>query len=346
MECPATPPFVRILGDVKKRRKNDVSPHFTNLEKESVVGFAIQWLQAEPIRSHFIVYLSDMKWIQFFCVSQHNFSIIESPVLDLTRAGSNWLAGLLTASNEAVGYPSVLHMVSFNNEKLTFDRFLGRGASGVVYAAGNLAVKLFLRPADANTEYSILCNLHKKIDKLKAKHNELKEKCKGLIPRMGEFYLSDDATSICFPYVGYEPKFLRDGFSALVDILHLFHICGFVHRDVRPSNLIIYHQHLLLIDFGSMCQRDVEQEYLGTMFHASDRILRRLRRGQTDIAVSPVDDLHSLVRTARDLLAVDKSRFKEELHSNADSNVCRKHFWSAYLTGMIYFYYCIQKNFF
>ena len=113
MDCPATPPFVRILGDIKKRRKNDTSPHFTNLEKESVVGFAIQWLQAEPIRSHFIVYLSDMKWIQFFRVAQHNFLIIESPVLDLKHNGKKWLAGLLTASDDAVGYPSVLHMSGF-----------------------------------------------------------------------------------------------------------------------------------------------------------------------------------------------------------------------------------------
>ena len=88
--------------------------------------------------------------------------------------------------------------------------------------------------------------------------------------------------------------------------------------------LLIITNNLLLIDFGSICQRDIKQVYLGTTFHASDRILKRLRKDRVCIAVSPVDDLHSLVRSARDLVAVNKRQFKEALHSNTGSNTGSK----------------------
>merc|ERR1712176_1518629 len=47
--------------------------------------------------------------------------------------------------------------------------------------------------------------------------------------------------------------------AELLEALHTVHRCGFVHRDVKPDNVVLTKEgHLKLLDFG-LCRQDPQQ---------------------------------------------------------------------------------------
>jgi hypothetical protein len=329
--CRATPAHVRFLGDLKRRRKQDTSPSFTSEEKEHVIGFALQWLEMEPIRPHFVVYLTDLKWIQFFKVLQSG-ELTESPVLEFPTIGQRWLAGLLVSTDEAIGYPNITQP-SFGGELAVLERFLGCGATSNVYqqrgpGGTKFALKLFNNAEEAGLEFHNLTQLNEAIEHA----NEVPNHVRKMIPPSAEVVLCDAGRSLRLPWVGSAPMFTRLGFVHLVDFLQFLHEHKIAHRDIRPSNLITYGERLLPIDFGSLCALNEEVPYHGTRHYASDRVLHAFEQETKTMVASQTDDLHSLVRTARALVASDQNEFTAKLNSLKKPMELTQ-FWKAELQG-------------
>jgi len=73
-----------------------------------------------------------------------------------------------------------------------------------------------------------------------------------------------------------------------LDALVVLHAAGLVHRDVKPSNILIRPSgRLVLIDFGIACQRDVPmtvRRFVGSPEYASpEQILGRPLDGRSDV---------------------------------------------------------------
>eukprot|EP00698_Gefionella_okellyi_P006180 TRINITY_DN1559_c1_g8_i1.p1 TRINITY_DN1559_c1_g8~~TRINITY_DN1559_c1_g8_i1.p1 ORF type:complete len:570 (-),score=95.79 TRINITY_DN1559_c1_g8_i1:290-1999(-) len=80
----------------------------------------------------------------------------------------------------------------------------------------------------------------------------------------------------------------------------LFHIhcMNYVHRDVRPVNIVICQGVGYLIDFGYAANLLAPTPaYAGTSRFASLNVLDELRKGNTNFVVHPDDDIQSLIFT-------------------------------------------------
>jgi hypothetical protein len=312
MAMPATPAAVFFLGELKRRRQKGA---FSNTEKEHVVGFALQWMNDEPIRQHFIVYLTDLKWIQFIRVTNIG-AITESPVMDLQTTGQKWLGGLLISNNKSLGFPVEIRVVQFNNTPSHFERFVGQGGSSIVFEerGTNRVVKLYLNGEDATTEWENLVLLWERVAVLKSRcAGEFDHIIALMVPPQDQTFLADDRTAISFPWLGSEPVYSGLSFANLVNYLQLLHACDLVHRDIRISNVVLYDTRLLLIDYGTLCPANEMLPYKGAEFNASDAVLESLGSDDAELFYTPRDDLVALVRCAREMLAADRSHFRSEL---------------------------------
>jgi hypothetical protein len=327
----ATPALVRFLGDLKKRRK---TASFTAEEKEHVVGFALQWLEMEPARKHFFVYLSDLEYFQLFKVDQTDGAVLESPVMGFRDSGQQWLAALLMADDETVAFPA-LRLPAFGGVPAELQKFLGQGATSLVYS-DNLrrAIKLFKGGDEeakraATAEYNNLVSLN---DELEVSRADLPGLVREMIPRKHDVALSDCGTALRLPRVGDKAVFSGDNFAHLVDFLATLHGLNFAHRDIRPDNLVSYEGLLLPIDFGSLCALNKALPYHGTTHYASKAVSDQLtgkpnKQGVTNTAS---DDLVTLVCSARQLANLDDNFASELLHADNSAE-----FWSQALTGGI-----------
>jgi hypothetical protein len=333
----ATPALVRFLGDLKKRRS---APSFTAEEKEHVVGFALQWLEMEPARKHFFVYLSDLEYFQLFKVDQMDGAVLESPVLDFRSSGQQWLAALLMADDETVAFPA-LRLPAFGGVSAELQKFLGQGSMSLVYSdRDHRAIKLFKGDKEeakraATAEYNNLVRLNDEVSSA-----ELPDLVRKMIPLKDDVVLSDCGTALQLPRVGDKPVFSGSNFAHLVDFLATLHQFKFAHRDMRPDNLVSYESLLLPIDFGSLCALGEALPYHGTTHYASEHVSKQL--GEKSVVVNPSDDLVSLVCCARQLVNIDDD-FAEELF-NADP----AQFWSRALTGgnYVFCFFLAQECFF
>lgn len=100
-----------------------------------------------------------------------------------------------------------------------------------------------------------------------------------------------------------------DMILALVDLLFVIHGRGIVHRDIRPSNILVAvvggTRRLVLTDFAT-AKRSTEGglDYVGTVSTASDKVLTALAGDQIP-DVTPADDRVSLLRTVALLICKD-----------------------------------------
>jgi serine/threonine protein kinase len=83
----------------------------------------------------------------------------------------------------------------------------------------------------------------------------------------------------------------------ILETLKAAHQHQLYHRDVRPANLMLVGEDVLVNDWGYAVQGAEPVEYAGTFFQASDRVLEYLEKGMTTFAATAGDDLESLVGT-------------------------------------------------
>ena len=86
--------------------------------------------------------------------------------------------------------------------------------------------------------------------------------------------------------------------SQLIDCLEQAHTAGYVHRDVRPENIMQDRSgNPMLIDWGCAVQDDQgEKGFAGTFRYASQEVLEAAL-SETRRRPMPKDDLHSLLRS-------------------------------------------------
>lgn len=86
----------------------------------------------------------------------------------------------------------------------------------------------------------------------------------------------------------------------LVTALQVSVCAGYVHRDVRPENIMMYNGRAVLLDWGFALPLDERGQavakYEGTLSSASQAVLEALGRGETVVGVGPADDAESLVK--------------------------------------------------
>jgi hypothetical protein len=287
------------------------------------------------MRPFFIVYLTDLHFVQFFRIGSEG-QVVESPVHFLCGTGAEWLAGLFTSRDADVGYPYDIHCISFESKMVRYERFLGAGSSGIVFEeAGTKAViKVFSSVQNMELEFKNFNQLHDRIDQLEStRQSVFASVIRQLLPSRATVQASDDRTAIKFPWLGTAPiGYSPESFSLLVRFLQLLHECGFVHRDLRISNLVLVGSILVPIDYGSLCVAGAMVPYLGASCCASDDVLKALACHEVLVTVHPKDDLHSLVRTVRRFLAGDPLAFDASLHRSQDQGTLVK-FWAEHLGG-------------
>lgn len=329
---------MRFIGELKRRR---LEASFSPAEKEHIIGFLLQWLDIlTPLRRFIIGYLTDLHFIQFFRVTSD--LIMESSVMTLQDEGQMVLAGLYCGSDSSWGYPAEVRLCEVRlGEFASYDEFLGQGSAGIVFAdkSQNIAVKIFPDTTSADKE---LQNYNKV-------YNAVKDGCANfptgkfnftltLIPDPAEVYVSYDHYCLITPLGFPKITFVKHSFAALVAFLYMLHVGGLVHRDIRPSNLIMFVKEnaptIRIIDYGTVCSKDTSINYEGTVYYASDTVLRALS-SEMNPKVAAQDDLHSLIRTARSLVACSGSLFDLELHKFDDTNYNGIiSFWDKALTGI------------
>ncbi len=75
--------------------------------------------------------------------------------------------------------------------------------------------------------------------------------------------------------MNHYPLYHREPLIQLIDVVYHIAQAGYVHRDLRPSNILVqYDGNILLTDFESMVPQSADPiPYRGTSKYASSRIL-------------------------------------------------------------------------
>lgn len=85
-------------------------------------------------------------------------------------------------------------------------------------------------------------------------------------------------------------------FSQLLTQIVTFHQAGFVHRDLRANNVVIYNGEAKIIDFAFAQPIGEKSKYCGSYETASQRVLLMQLNGYDAFIFSPIDDLESLYK--------------------------------------------------
>ncbi|GAM25478.1 hypothetical protein SAMD00019534_086530 [Acytostelium subglobosum LB1] len=86
-------------------------------------------------------------------------------------------------------------------------------------------------------------------------------------------------------------------FPMILDTIISAHKKGIIHRDIRPSNIIIYVGPILIVWSSSISDTLSPTPYEGTIYTASNRVLQYLADDKFNILSTKADDLESFVKT-------------------------------------------------
>ncbi|KAM9957245.1 hypothetical protein ACTFIW_008986 [Dictyostelium discoideum] len=126
----------------------------------------------------------------------------------------------------------------------------------------------------------------------------------------------------------------RSLFVKLTKLLEKVHALGYIHRDIRPPNIIVYDSEPYLIDWGFAIKINAEEIYQGTLMTASDRVLDLLIDPSVEkFSLKPSDDLVSLVKT---MIVLKENGVEEYIRSENLTHQQLKDYWISIQTSSFY----------
>jgi hypothetical protein len=191
------------------------------------------------------------------------------------------------------------------------DRVLGAGAHGSVYLCRrpkmeDLFVKAFQNETEFNTEVSALKAL---------------ENVTGVPTLHGvdNKHYAFAASPVCTLLATKRGRLdLITAAMSLVCTLQATHQASIVHRDVRPSNLLVSKKGVLLADWACSIKTDTKvKSFAGTMHYAPVSVLEAVASKKSYTPL-PAHDLESVVFTMHDLFAKEPPEILSVHRHSAD----------------------------
>jgi hypothetical protein len=286
--------YTLVVGEVK--RKKD----FSSSSKGELATFLERVLYTQPTREKAVGFLTDGLQILFMLLRQQTSEIPQevtvTPILDLRESGDGHsnaigkrvLMKLLQSKPEVVGFVSVKGVP----DGYTLQQFIGRGASSTVYSATDskeapCAVKISSREQDAQNEVRIL-------DLLSV--TDIKAHVPAVLCSRGNAIVLEKLSSL--GRAEREPG--ASHFRQLLAVLKIAHTqLKLCHRDVRVSNWMLGgDDQTRLVDWTFACTESELCPYQGTLGYGSQSVLQAYLKNPSQVAVTPADDLESVVRIA------------------------------------------------
>eukprot|EP00161_Ancyromonas_sigmoides_P005077 TRINITY_DN153_c0_g1_i9.p1 TRINITY_DN153_c0_g1~~TRINITY_DN153_c0_g1_i9.p1 ORF type:complete len:540 (-),score=56.01 TRINITY_DN153_c0_g1_i9:76-1539(-) len=255
----------------------------TEVDKNGSIGQIAQYLneamRCSPSRARAIGLLLSHRRVRYFVWTRNNKTEIEKKMseLRLLNDKTEWerVANAAFGTGDDVSGPQEVVRKLAGANLLTQDfRLLGTGGSAICYAVGlgqsSLAIKV-LKDRDGAGGQDTVDHESKVL-------RDLKRQNVGGVPEvhveLGDGILVTSPVGDANP-----PASLAKCLVKLADILHNVHCAGYVHCDVRDSNVCFVDNGPLLIDFG--CARNAVDatrlgsagEYSGTLSTAADDII-------------------------------------------------------------------------
>eukprot|EP01124_Arcella_intermedia_P032783 TRINITY_DN7706_c1_g1_i1.p1 TRINITY_DN7706_c1_g1~~TRINITY_DN7706_c1_g1_i1.p1 ORF type:complete len:543 (+),score=88.42 TRINITY_DN7706_c1_g1_i1:50-1678(+) len=243
-----------VVGELKS---------FKELKEDASWGQLGRYLHrvilSSPHRTVCYGFLTDCNTIAFVKTS---FSETEEYTYEVTdfvpffKNGGNQLLSLLHSHPSVLGWS----LPTFTTSKRTYvvSKNLGKGLTSQVWESENLAIKRILHkfePQMAN-EHRILELFH-----------SLKT------PRVPQVVDFGPDFLVMTPCGENFIKFSRNSIQDLIQTLQIIHQNGFIHRDIRPSNLIQVNEDVYLIDWGFACKIGDKVKFVGKLEYAAKDIL-------------------------------------------------------------------------
>jgi len=231
------------------------------------------------------------------------------PVYEPATGGRS-LINLLTTSPSALGWKELPRPRFPGYLQLVVTRVLSSGATSTVYATDQKHIIKIVKP-----EFREAWNTEQKILTALAQHTSAS------VPQLLD--VDDNSLALLMAPKGYT---LQEAFvptstvvKQLIDVLQMLHGCNWIHRDIRPANLLLKaDKTLLLVDYGFAQKHGEADVYSGTIHYASDRVLGMLAAGQVAFSCTPADDLESAARSLF-ILSSDRTN-KDKLESIPRTN--------------------------
>jgi len=298
---------VVCIGEFKIFRNGS----FTDEDKGELLTFVGKIFEAQPFRTLVYAFITDTKDIQFFRIIRDSTTLSNqyetTGVLSLSGPGKICLIGLVTRPVTDLGFE--LPIFTTANSAITLEKVLGEGLTSTVY-------KGFTQQSQGITTTSLSSSSmtttlesrqYFAIKKFKKEYEYL---CSREVSTLSQIQ-SLHVPKVIFSFQTYfvmEPVgetvdktvLFSQHARALVEFLGQVHKTGIVHRDIRPDNLILGKNSLLLIDWGFSTVENKIGPYTGTIHYASSRILQS-NKLFSEFHSLRQDDLHSIVRTLRAL---------------------------------------------
>eukprot|EP01040_Poterioochromonas_malhamensis_P010059 gene10059-10933_t len=262
------------VGDLKRPPpKGEKFSGFPPDAQGRALDFARLIYDANPSRyqTGAISYLSDGVTIQFFLYCGEK-KILRSPPMKLRNRGGRWLFGLMTTPLER-----------FSMSILFKCTIIGR----------EYALKYFYEQSEAVKERATLIQVRDnfRLNNFLTEPFNLTDDGKGIL--LSPVCVDISASS---NFSGYDKSQLLQLYLVVQEL----HTAGWVHRDLRPSNILIQQTgDICLSDFSTCVRINESHPYSGTTKYASNSIILSLKVSRDSPPVLPAlpeDDYASLVK--------------------------------------------------
>jgi len=297
---------VAIIGEIKTKR--DMG-NFGDKDCGEVLTYGEKCLEFQPNRSEMIVFLTDCHIIQFFKIEKGDeekkiyFQTGQSDVRTLNGnpgEGVGQLATLLMFDRETLQMTNPIPNFE-NHRNVKIVHYLGKGATSEVYLATDpnnreYVIKSF-NPKKFGSE--VIDNEKLVLDTLAAVDRNLQLAIPTVVEQTKNMLLIEPVG------VPFNCNLYGCHVAQIIQVLKVAHDAGYVHRDIRPENLLrVSDEQALVIDWGFAERVDFKGPYRGTLHFASDAVLDDLLSNGVH-KVSRQDDLHSLVRAVYAIMHKD-----------------------------------------